>query len=129
MERENQARQNILNGIYPSRVIQGRQNKHIESTTEYKQKQVQIEKASSGSRPSKVNPDVDIQALVDKHKGTGHIDFANKAEYPFETIVADYVIGQTWVISKQIFVDTRVFKIFYSSTGVHIVPVNEKGRV
>ena len=129
MEKENQARRNILDGTYPSRIIQGRQNKHIEGTKEYNQKQEQIEKVSPGSKPSKLRENINAQSLVDKYKGTGHIDFANNAEYPFETIVEDNIIGQTWIISKQKFVDTRVFKIFYSSTGTHIVPVNEKGRV
>ena len=129
IDTESKARDNILNSTYPSKIIQGRQNKHIVGTKEFVQKQEQLRRTNFGSEPSIINPNIDAQLLVDKYRGTGHIDFANDSRYPIETITADSIIGKTWVISLQKYVDTRVFKIFYSSTGTHIVPVNEIGRV
>lgn len=48
-------------------------------------------------------------------------------DYPREDITADRIIGKTWVKSLQKYIDTSAFTICYSKTGVHIIPVNEKG--
>jgi len=87
MGKEEQARQNILDGTYSSRVIFGRQRKHIEGTQEYNDNMARLEQLSPGSRPSKLNDGVDAQALVDKYKGTGRVYFhASSKEYPREDI-------------------------------------------
>jgi hypothetical protein len=114
-------RQKILNGIYPSRVIAGRQNKHIEGTTEFEQKREQMQRLSPGSEPAILH--VDAQTLVDKYKGTGTIK-TKGSEYPREIIDTDKIVGKTWVQSLSKYVDTKRIEIFYSSTGVHVVPVN-----
>ena len=117
-------RRKILDGTYPSRVIAGRQNKHIHGTFEFMQK-----RDSMGSEPAKLKDGIDVQALVDKYKGSGRIYFKpDKNLYPREDIKADGMIGETWVKSLGKYVDTSVFTIMYSKTGVHIVPVNERGR-
>jgi len=118
----------ILDGIYPSRIIMGRQNKHIEGTVEFEQKREQMEQISPGSRPAVIS--VDAQILLNKYKGTGNIYFhPTSPDYPREDITADGIIGKTWVKSLQKYVDTSAFTICYSKTGVHIIPVSEKGRI
>ena len=116
-------RRKILDGTYPSRVIQGRQNKHIEGTREFEQKREQMAKDSPGSEPAIL--EVDAQILVDKYKGTGHIDSPKNSLYPTEVIDTNSIIGKTWVKSLTKYVYTQTIKIFYSSAGVHIVPVND----
>jgi len=44
--------------------------------------------------------------------------------YPREIINVDFIVGKTWVKSKQKYVDSRQIKIVYSSDGVHIFPTN-----
>jgi len=112
----------IKSGEYPSRVIQGRQNKHIEGTKEFEQKRESMKKKKSSNEPAILK--VDAQALVDKYKGTGYIYRHKSSPYPKERIKADRVIGKTWVQSKQKYVDTDTFVIHYSRTGTHIVPKN-----
>ena len=116
-------RRKILDGTYPSRVIQGRQNKHIKGTREFAQKREQMAKDSPGSEPAIL--EVDAQMLVDKYKGTGHIDNPKNSLYPTELINTNGIIGKTWVKSLTKYVDTKIIKIFYSSAGVHIVPVSD----
>ena len=121
-------RRKILDGTYSSRVIQGRQNKHIPGTTEFEQKREQMQKASPGSEPAILESDA--QTLVDKYKGKGSVYFhPSSLDYPREDILADNIIGKTWVKSLQKYVDTQAFTIYYSKTGVHIIPINEKGRM
>ena len=119
-------RRKILDGTYPSRVIAGRQNKHIEGTREFEQKRRQMQKDSTGSEPAVLI--VDAQYLVDKYKGKGKVYFhPSSPDYPREDIKANEKIGKSWVNSLQKYTDTSVFTIHYSKTGVHIVPVNERG--
>ena len=125
----NDIKNKILDGTYPSRVVQERQNKHIEGTKQFAQKREQMQKLSPGSEPSIVNDGIDIQNLVDKYKGTGDIYFVkNSPDYPRENIVADMVIGKSWWKEANKYVDTSMFTISYSKTGVHIIPINELGR-
>ena len=115
-------RQKIIDGTYPSRIIQGRQNKHIPGTQEFEQKRKQMQRISPGSEPAIL--EAEAQALVDKYKGTGQVNKQRNSLYPTEIIDTDNIVGKTWVKSLQRYVNTRRIKIFYSSTGVHIVPVN-----
>jgi hypothetical protein len=116
-------RRKILDGTYSSRVIQGRQNKHIYGTIEFEQKREQIKNSSPGSEPAILT--ADAQDLINKYKGTGSIYFANDSPYPREIIDTSVIIGKSWVKSLQKYVETTRFEIFYSSTGVHIIPKND----
>jgi len=117
-------RRKILDGTYPLRIIAGRQNKHIEGTREFEQNREKMRKL--GSRPSILI--ADAQMLADKFKGTGIIYFTkSSADYPREDIDAGYVIGKFWDWKTQRYVDTTVFTISYSKTGIHIFP-NDKMR-
>jgi len=117
-------RRKILDGVYPSRIVRGRQNKHIEGTREFGQNCAKLNRLSPGSRPAILT--ADAQMLVDKYKGTGLIiEGSGGSAFPREEINAERIIGKTWVKSLQKYVDTRRFKIIYSSKGVHIVPVSE----
>jgi len=117
-------RRKILDGTYPTRIIQGRQNKHIEGTREFGQSCEKMHRLSPGSRPAVLT--ADAQTLVDKYKGTGDIRFFG-SKYPRETINTGEAIGKTWVKSLNKYVDTTQFEIIYSSTGVHITPINRRG--
>ena len=119
-------RQKILDGTYPSRVTNA-QRKHIEGTREFEQKRAAM---PSGSEPSKLNPGINAQELVDRYKGTGIIYFKPlNNKYPREDVIADAIIGETWVKSLGRYVETRVFAIMYSGKGVHIIPMNGRGRM
>ena len=116
----NEERKKILNGIYPSRVISGRQNKHIEGTKEFEQNRDKMQKI--GSEPSILY--ADAQMLVDKYKGTGTIYYKSSL-YPRELVETNGIIGKSWVKKSNKYVETKKIEIFYSSTGTHIVPVND----
>ncbi|MCL2634912.1 MAG: polymorphic toxin type 50 domain-containing protein [Oscillospiraceae bacterium] len=116
-------RQKILDGTYPNRIIQGRQNKHIEGTKEFEQNCEKMHRLSPGSRPAVLTSEAKM--LVDKFKGTGEILPGRGSSYPIETINAEMVIGKTWVKSLQKYVDTKRFRIIYSSNGGHIVPISD----
>ena len=117
----------ILDGTYCSKIIVGRQNKHIEGTREFAQNRDKMKRLSPGSEPSIL--DADAHELIEKYKGTGMIDVPKGSEYPRETVDTDRIVGKTWVQSMRKYADTKRIKIFYSSAGVHIVPVSdhEKG--
>ena len=123
MENITDVKRKILDGTYPSRIIQGRQNKHIAGTVEFKQNQEKMQKI--GSEPSILI--VDAQSLVDKYKGTGTIYFKGSS-YPRELIDTGEIIGKSWVKVLNKYVETTKIEIFYSSTGVHIIPVNDYKR-
>jgi len=119
-------RQKILDGTYPSRVVQGRQNKHIQGTREFEQKREQIKREDSRNEPAIL--EVDAQTLIDKYKGTGSIALLKGQIYPRETIVADSIVGKTWLRETQRYLDVNTFQIQYSSTGVHVFPVYPKNK-
>jgi len=120
-------RRKILDGTYPSRIIVGRQNKHIEGTREFEQKREQMQRLSPGSEPAILT--AEAQPLVDKYKGTGTVYLtSNSPNYPREDIIADTIVGKTWVQSLNEYVNTHMFTISYSKTGVHIIPVNERRK-
>jgi len=123
IERE---RQKILDGTYPSRVVKGRQNKHIQGTREFEQKREQIKRADSRNEPAML--EFDAQELVDRYKGTGDIAVKPGQQYPRETITANEIVGKTWLRETQRYVDVSTFQIQYSGTGVHIFPVYPKNK-
>jgi len=121
----------ILDGTYPSKVVLGRQRKHIQGTKEFAQKRQQMQSESPGSEPAILI--ADAQTLVDKFKGTGRIYPNPSSEYPREAINAGYVIGKSWYKSGNKYIDTTEFEIIYSKSGVHVLPINnwknKKGTV
>jgi hypothetical protein len=116
-------RKKILDGIYPSKIVKGRQNKHIPGTKEFVQKREKMQSESSGSEPSILT--ADAQAIVDKYKGTGKVYPNRGSSFPREEIDLQEIIGQTWVISEKKYVDTHRVMVLYSTKGVHIVPVSD----
>jgi hypothetical protein len=118
-------RKKILDGTYPARIIQGRQNKHIEGAREFEQNCEKMNRLSPGSRPSIIT--ADAKMLVEKYKGTGEIRIEG-LDYPQETVTTNDIIGKSWVKTMQKYVDTKSFKIVYSSTGVHVIPVSDYKR-
>jgi len=116
-------RRKILDGTYPAKIVAGRQRKHILGTREFAQKQQQMQNDNTGSKPAILI--ADAKKLVDKYKGTGIIRIMPGSQFPRERVDTGNVIGQTWVISLQKYVDTKRIEIMYSSDGVHVVPVSD----
>jgi len=123
LTREEEERRKILDGTYPSKIVAGRQRKHIPGTIEFEQKRRAMKRKSPGSEPSILTADAD--ELVEKYKGTGAIKLDNSSPYPCEEIDIGIVIGRTWVKNLQKYVDTKKIRIVYSSIGVHIVPISD----
>lgn len=70
--------------------------------------------------------EIDIQALVEKYKGTGNIIYRKGQDYPIEYITADNVIGKAFnLVSDNKYENTRRFAIRYSSKGIHLHSVKE----
>ena len=116
-------RQKILNGTYPSRIIEGRQRKHIEGTREFEQNRAKMQRLSPGSEPAILT--ADAQTLVNRYKGSGLVEIKRGSQYPREIIDTTDIIGKTWVQSLSKYADTKRIEIFYSSTGTHVVPVSD----
>ena len=116
-------RRKISDGTYPLRIVPGRQRKHIPGTKEFEDKQDVMQRKSPGSKPAVL--ETDANAFVKKYKGTGEIRMTNGSDYPREIIDADFVVGKTWVQTKQKYVNTKRIMILYSGDGVHIVPVSD----
>ena len=123
-QRQEEERRKILAGTYPPNVRQGSQNKHIQGTKEFEQKLEQMKRTDPTGQPSIL--EVDAQALVDKYKGTGEILISAGRTYPQENIIADEIVGRTWLTKRQRYMDTNTFRIHYSKTGVHIHPTHPK---
>lgn len=104
-------------------VLTGRQNKHSAGTNEFKQYAKAFE-AKGQYGPSRLTISQDeIQKLVDQYAGTGMLDVKNGKWNGMEIItdnrknvgiVVNNLNGKT--------AETPIFKIHYSSKGVHIVP-------
>ena len=124
-------RKKILSGEYPSRVIVGRQNKHVPGTREFEQnreKMNRLHKARYPGTKERNEPAIltaSAQKLVERYKGTGKIYADSGSLFPREYVLADFIVGKTWVVSRQKYVDTNAFIILYSSTGTHVIPDNE----
>ena len=116
-------RRKILDGIQPTKIVLGRQRKHIAGTLEFKQKREQMNNESPGSEPSIL--EADANELMKKYKGTGEISIVKGSPYPQEVVDVNFVVGKTWFRKNQKYVDTKRFKIIYSSDGVHIFPVSD----
>ena len=119
-------RYKILTGVYPSGILQGRQDKHIKGTFEYKQEYKRLQAQTPPAEPNFLLSHIVPQELVDKYKGTGLIKITKGSEYPREIIKADRNIGKKWIPRLKKHIDTDVFTIIYSKNGVHIYPANPK---
>jgi hypothetical protein len=119
-------RDKIKNGTYPANVVKGRQRKHTPGSREFEQNAAKMERESPGSKPSILK--ADAQELVDKYKGTGEIRTGRGSNTPIERIHSDKIIGNTWVVGRQTYIDTTAADIVYSNKGVHIVPVNDNSH-
>ena len=82
-------RSKIVNGEYPSRIIVGRQNKHIAMTKEFVQKRDSMNRNNTEgqmrSEPAILT--ADAQTLVDNYKGTGTLFAHSGSTFPRELIL------------------------------------------
>ena len=104
-------RKKILDGTYPSKVIDGRQRKHIEGTKEFDDKRLSMQRYNINAEPSLVSPSIDVQKLVDRYKCSGKVYFVKGSLFPREQIIADIIVGKTWVTTLKKYVPTRMFVI------------------
>jgi len=118
-------RYKILTGVYPSGILQGRQDKHIKGTFEYNQEFKRLQVQLPSAEPNFFLPHVDPQELVNKYKGAGQIYFhPSSKNYPREIVKADEIIGKKWIPRLNAYIDTDVFIIIYAQKGVHVIPAN-----
>jgi hypothetical protein len=87
-------RQKILDGTYSSKIVAGRQRKHVLGTVEFKQKREQMQRLSSGSEPAIL--EVDPEKLIKTYRGTGKISIERGSSYPQEVVAVSFIVGKTW---------------------------------
>jgi hypothetical protein len=122
--RDQPIRKKIGSEQYPLTVYQGRQNKHIVGTHEYKQYVVNLTKKGEYG-PSRLSIDENaIKLLVEKYHGTGILLKRKDGSWrEIERItVHPEKIGVAVNNLTGAEADTTVFTIRYSGDGVHIVP-------
>lgn len=107
--KQEEIRQDILNGKYELKVNEEKQDKHISGAKKY-------------------NPDKnrsiltsDAQELINNYAGKGRI-ITRKKSFPKEKIVSDKTIGKYYNKRMGKFVETQWGMIIYSKTGTHIYP-------
>ena len=98
------------------------QNRHIEGTKEYQQYIEVLE--NKGLKPSKLNADVDVQALIKEFHSKGKYYPNPKDGSPREIVDVGKIVGQYWDKEKQKFIDTDKVMIVYSKKGTHIYPIH-----
>ena len=103
------------------------QNRHIEDTAEYQQYVEKLEE--KGLKPSKLNSDVDIQALIREFHGKGKYYPNPKDNSPREIVEVGKIVGQYWDMEKQKFVDTRKVMIVYSKKRRSYLPYTYGGEL
>jgi len=101
-----------------------KQQEHVRGTKAWR-KRVQDSIKLGKTLPSIFYSEESIEALVQKYKGTGIIDFKKNQEYPVEYITADHVVGKCFNTGTGKYEETKRFAIRYSSKGVHLHPVKE----
>jgi len=121
-------RKKILSGEYPSRIIQGKQRKHLPDTREFQQNRNKMQRLSPGSEPAIFASEINIELLVNSYKGTGNIKPRRGSQYPQEIVKADRIIGYTWLNGSRKYIETNTFVIVYSKSGVHAYPVNAHSK-
>ncbi|NUE65639.1 polymorphic toxin type 50 domain-containing protein [Snodgrassella sp. ESL0253] len=101
-------------------VNMNQQNKHLVGTNEHK-----TANASASTPRSTIDPNINVQKLVNDYAGTGReIPTGRALGTPGskESISTNKVIGQYYDTKAETFVPTTNFTIHYSKRGVHIVP-------
>lgn len=100
-----------------------KKRKHIHGTNENK-----TANAGKEIKRSLINPNLDVQKLVNKYAGTGN----RKGEIPKgkpgskELITTDKIIGRYYNNKTGRFEETTNFTIHYAKHDVHIVPARPK---
>lgn len=109
---------------YPLTIHQGRQNKHIPGTNEYKQYTKQF--TDNGEfGPARLTIDSErVKILVDRYHGTGILLKRKNGVWNGKELITVYpdVIGVSVNNITGAEAETTVFTIHYSKKGVHIVP-------
>lgn len=108
------------------KIHEGRQNKHIEGTNEYKTyKEHFDQKGQYGPAKLEISKEK-AQEMVDKFHGSGIIN----GKYPNKECVTvnDEIIGTSVNKKTGKEVKTSVFEIHYSKDGTHIVPAYPSKR-
>lgn len=113
--------QKLPEGTYNLNIRRQVQNRHIEGTREYQEYQRRV--SERGLKPGKMQPDVDIQALVNEFHGKGIYDPNPIDNSPREQVNVGRVIGQYWNNREDKFIDTTWIEIVYSKNGVHVYPI------
>lgn len=120
--------QRIRNEVIPTlntETLVPRQAVHRQDTKMYEQRKAELTaKGQYGPAYVTVSDD-EILQLVDKYKGTGIIKISPKklTWNNQETIIDnDKIVGVCVNNRNGVSVETTVFKIHYSKTGIHIVP-------
>ena len=106
-------RNDIKSGIIPLYVSRQKQNSHILGTKEY--------------LDWKSILTVDPKELIEKYAGNGILIFTKDKWKQKEFFVSDRDIGYYINSGKKIKTNKGI--IVYSSTGIHIYPINPKGRL
>ena len=110
----------IEKGEISTKIISGRQNKHIEGTKQYK------DKYKDGANPQDVLTISmeEAQELVDRYCGKGDPGKSDMNGTWTEFMDADHVIGKYY--SNGEYHETKRFTIHYSKKGAHVIPVRPK---
>ncbi|WP_241649425.1 polymorphic toxin type 50 domain-containing protein [Rosenbergiella collisarenosi] len=100
-------------------VRMNQQKKHIPGTNENKTANM-----SSEYKRSLINPNLDIQKLVNNYVGTGsQVGPVTKGNSGYkERVITDKIIGKYYNTETKKFEETTNFIIHHSKKGVHIVP-------
>lgn len=109
-QKESEIREKIRSGEISTKILKGKQNKHIIGTNEY------IEGRSILT--------ADAQKIIDEYAGTGKLLFTNDGRWKEKEIVnCQYEIGIYKGLDGTMSVKTTRGNICYSKKGVHVVPV------
>lgn len=121
--RDQPIRNKILSGEIPTTILPGQQRKHIPGTLEYTQYVEKLTKIGQHG-PSRLNITMeDAQAMVDRQKGTGILDW-KKGEWQNTEVITtnNETVGVVVDNRSGKEAETVVFKIHYGKKGAHIVP-------
>jgi len=120
-EEQKFARQNILKGEYNLKINQGKQNRHIEGTREFKEYAEKM--ALKGDKPSILM--IDAQGIIDKYSGSGRMIIQSPGRPPKESKQLDFITGKYYNKVENEYINTSRVLIIYAKTGAHVYPVKE----
>ena len=122
--RDRPIRDQITSGVFPLKIFQGRQRKHIQGTNEYRQYVINLNKQGKFG-PSRLTITIDdAQSLVDRYRGTGILVRGKNGQWMNQELITTHPekIGVAVNDRNGTEADTMTFKIHYSKDGTHIVP-------